>query len=92
MFEAAADLDAYLKFFVASMAVSGLNNWRAFVTNDNIDFEAVDHFVLMDEEYGLGINKDKVSEINLKDIKKDIDKVYSEANAKREAAKKAAQT
>ena len=41
--------DRYIHTFVASVDPKFLSNYKIFVCNDNVDYSAVDHWVLMDE-------------------------------------------
>ena len=43
------EVDDYINMFVASIDPKYLSNWRIFITDDNIEFAAVDHYVLMGE-------------------------------------------
>ena len=57
------DVDEFVHFFVASIDPKHYKNWRIFVTNDTTDFAAVDHYVLMDDNYGLDIQNKDITEL-----------------------------
>ena len=48
-FATAKDLDDYLDVFIASVQPRYINNYRAFITNNDVEFEEVDSYVLMNE-------------------------------------------
>jgi hypothetical protein len=48
-FGSAKDVDDYLDLFIASVQPRYINNYRAFITNDDVEFEEVDSYVLMNE-------------------------------------------
>ncbi len=41
--------DRYIHSFIASVDPKFLSNYKIFVCNDEVDYSAVDHWVLMDE-------------------------------------------
>lgn len=86
-FGAAADLDAYMKTFVASVDPQYMSNYRIFITNDNIEFAAVDHYVLMDDNYNLDIISKGIDEVNIKEIALEVNTMFA-ANEKRRAKEK----
>lgn len=83
-FTLASDVDAFINFFVASMAPKAMPNYRIFVTNDEVDFVEVDHFVLMDEPMGFMDNVVKIKEINIYEIAKEVNTEYQAIHARRE--------
>lgn len=65
-FSRADDIDAYIKMFCASIDPRYIKNWRIFITNDEVDWEAVDHFVLMNEPLGFDFtNTNKIQEVDV---------------------------
>lgn len=80
-------VDDFIRFFVASIDPRFIKNWRIFVTNDEVEFHEVDHFVLMDEPYGLGLGKEKVKEINIYEWAKDCNSAVQKIEARRTQAK-----
>ncbi len=52
-FGTADDLDAFLNFFVVSIKPDALFHYRAFITNDEVEWDAIDHFSLHGEPLGL---------------------------------------
>lgn len=62
-FAKSEDLDAYLDMFCASMAPRATHNYRIFITNDDVEFNDMDHFVLMDDMYGLEQDIHKIEEV-----------------------------
>lgn len=76
-FHTARDVDEWLYMFIKVLPLKTmlLKTYRAFVTNDEVTFEEVDHFVLMDEPYGLSINADKIKELDLQAMWKEVNGV-----------------
>lgn len=64
-FADAEDIDDYINLFCSHIDPKFMNHWRIFITNDEIDFMAVDHFVLMNEHLTESIGK-KIEEIDVK--------------------------
>lgn len=64
-FSNSEDLDAFLDFFCASIMPRAVPTYRIFITNDDVDFNAMDHFVLMDDVYGLDQSVHKIEEVNV---------------------------
>jgi len=62
-FARSEDLDAFLDMFCASIVPKAVANYRIFITNDDIDFTAMDHHVLMDDMYGLDHEVHKIKEV-----------------------------
>ena len=60
------DLDDYVDLFCASIDPKYISNWRIFITNNEVSFAAVDHFVLMDEHYGLDQKESHIQEVDVK--------------------------
>ena len=64
----AEELDADL-FRFCRQSVSArelrLKQWRVFVTNDDVGFDEVDHYVLMDEPMTTTIGEPRIREIDL---------------------------
>lgn len=48
-FDNSEDLDDWINFFCSNLDPKFFKSWRIFITNDNVDFPTLDHYVLMDE-------------------------------------------
>ena len=48
-FPSAKEIVEYLDLFIASVQPRYINQYRAFITNDDVEFEEVDSYVIMDE-------------------------------------------
>ena len=68
---------------VKQMAGRDVSKYRVFVTEDDIQFDSLDHFVLFDDEFKIGDRK-KIEELPLKELSE-------EYNAEVIARKKAVQ-
>lgn len=87
----AKDVDDYINLFVASCKPEALYHWRAFVTNDTVDFSAVDHFSLFNEKIGLEFTGgNEVKEVNLFDVAKEVNERFKAMDKRRSEAKAAA--
>lgn len=87
-FALAKDIDEYIKFFVASIQPRYLSNWRILITNDDIGFEDIDHYLLFDEKIGLEFTgNNKIKEVNIIDIAKDVNEAFQRRERAREQAK-----
>ena len=65
-FATGADLDAFVNMFCASINPKFIRSWRIFITNDEVPWEEVDHFVLMNEPMGFDFtNSQKIKEVDV---------------------------
>lgn len=79
------DVDVFVKMFVASINPEFLSNWRVFITNDNVEFPEVDHYVMMDEPLGLGLNHaHRIKELDMVLLALEFNPVYKAMVDKRE--------
>lgn len=64
----AKEVDMYVEGFLRSATRKSimLGQWRMFVTNDDVEFAEVDHHVLMDEPYKLGLGADRIKELDVR--------------------------
>lgn len=53
-FPTSKDLDDYVEFFAASIKPEAMHNYKAYVANDEVDFEAIDHYVLFNDYLNIG--------------------------------------
>lgn len=93
------DVDAYVRLFCASLDPKHLRNWGVYITNDEVEFHEVDHFVLMDEPYGLAIGASKIKTVNIFDVMKEcnktviaLEKIRSNRQAKADSSVKEVKT
>ncbi len=86
-FHRAKDLDDYVKFFVVSLLPKFFTNWRIFVTNDTVEFVEVDHHVLIDEPYKLGLNRERIKELDIHEIAREVNKTYKRLMKRRDEAR-----
>jgi hypothetical protein len=72
-FDSSDDLDAFLHFFVVSIKEDVLYRWRAFITNDDVDWAAVDHFALFGEPIHIITRySGKIEEVELPALWRDL--------------------
>lgn len=83
LFSRASDIDEYLQMFCASAKPETLKNWRAFITNNEVEFTEVDHYVLMGDPLGI-VNK--VKEVDLYEIAGVVNRILQEKEKRRQAA------
>lgn len=82
-FEVAEDLDDFLMLLVGSMKLGSIGKFRAFTTNDDVEFQEVDHFVLFNEPLNIKL-KDSIREINLFPIAKEANEVFKRLDKRRQ--------
>jgi len=82
-FTTAKQVDDYIKFFVASLNPEYINQWRAFVTDDTVQFQELDHYVMFDgDNLNIGQDLSLIHEINLWNVAIEVNQKLK-ANLKR---------
>ena len=81
------EVDEYINLFVASLDPKYFSNWRIFITNDEVEFVEVDHYVLIDEPYKLGLNGNRIKEISVKDIAHNVNVKFMAVEKRRSKRK-----
>lgn len=77
-FATSADVDEYIGMFVHAIKIQHINNYRIFVTNDEVDFVTVDHYVLMHESLWAGQSLNtRIKEINLIEVRRQVDEMFN---------------
>ena len=84
-FSAAEDVDAYINMFVASLNPKFFSNWRIFIADDCVEFSAIDHYVLIEDAYGLSFAKQAFEEVNIKERARHVNLAYMKQEKARNA-------
>ena len=74
-FQKAKEVDDYLDLLCISMTTIAHKQYRVFIANDDVDQSAIDHYIIMEDNYGLDIVKKDFKEV-------DTQKVASANNTK----------
>jgi len=74
-FQKAKEVDDYLNLLCISMTTIAHKQYRVFIANDDVDQSAIDHYIIMEDNYGLDIVKKDFKEV-------DTQKVASANNTK----------
>lgn len=91
-FAHAKDIDDWIKMFCVSIQPKFWRNWRIFITNDEVDFDAVDHFVLMNEPLGFDYtNTNKIKEVDVWQIMCETNAQVAAVDKRRRKAKEMAE-
>ena len=90
-FQHSVDLDAYVNLFVASIEPRYLGNYRIFITNDEVEFQAVDNYVQMNEHLLADGAKTRRSiiEVNVKERALEVNAEFIAKETARQLAMKA---
>jgi hypothetical protein len=78
-FGTSADVDAFMKMFVASCKPESLKQYRAFVTNDEVEFQEVDHYVAFNDAFGVLSTINRVKELDLLEIAQECNTLVQQA-------------
>lgn len=70
-------MDKYVKLFVGMMNTKHISRFRILITDDDVDFVEADHYIFMDEPIGLEGRMKKIEEVNLVELKRDVDAVLN---------------
>lgn len=89
-FGSSVDVDAYVKFWAVSINPAHISRYRIFVTNDDIDFASLDHYVLFNE-YLQSSENGKIEEINILALARDCNEKVIAIEKRRSAARLAAE-
>jgi hypothetical protein len=78
-FDNIRDVDAFIKFFVASMSTKVIRwaRFRIFVTDNDVGFMDMDHWVLMNEQLTVG-SKKAIEEIDITMLAYDCNDKFKE--------------
>jgi hypothetical protein len=60
----AAEVDDYINTLCISMNLLAHRQFRVFIANDEVDQSAIDHYVIMEDNYDLDIVKKNFKEVN----------------------------
>lgn len=85
----ASEVDKYVKLFVGMMNTKHISRFRIFITDDDVEFSEVDHYVFMDEPIGREGRMKKIEEVDIVALKRDVDKVLNAQLGARERIIKA---
>ena len=84
-FAMSVDVDEFVGMFVYNIERQYLSNYRIFITNDEVDFIEMDHYVLMNENIfaGQSLHK-KIREVNLIQVRREVDHLFDSQLKKQE--------
>ena len=84
--ESAKEADDFMKFFCSSIIPSAMSNYRMFISDDNVDKDKIDHYVVMDEGLLIGVNPMKgFKEVEIHDVMLEVNSVYAAKISNRDA-------
>jgi len=67
-FNDAKDVDSYIDTLCVSMTLLAHRQFRVFIANDDVDQSAIDHYVIMDDNYGLDMATKNFKEVNTLEV------------------------
>jgi hypothetical protein len=77
-FQKASDVDSFLDTFCVSMSLLAHRQFRLFICNDNVDQSAIDHYIIMEDNYGLDMETKNFKEVNTLEVAAACDKRIEE--------------
>lgn len=63
-FDTSKDVDDFLKTLCASMKPLSHRQFRVFIANDDVPQEKIDHWMLMEDNYGFDVEKKDFKEVD----------------------------
>jgi len=67
-FQKAKEVDDYIDLLCISMTTTAHKQYRVFIADDNVNQSAIDHYVIMDDNYDLDIVKKNFKEVDTKKV------------------------
>ena len=67
-FQKAKEVDDYIDLLCISMTTTAHKQYRVFIADDNVNQSAIDHYVIMDDNYDLDIVKKNFKEVDTKEV------------------------
>jgi len=67
-FQKASEVDDYLNTLCISMSLLAHRQFRVFIADDDTDQNKIDHYILMEDNYGLDIERKGFKEVNTLEI------------------------
>ncbi len=67
-FQKASEVDSFLDTFCISMSLLAHRQFRVFICNDNVEQSAIDHYIIMEDNYDLDMVTKNFKEVNTLEI------------------------